>query len=452
VKLPLAETGSDRLAAAVLALAVLAGGALRARQAAAPGPLTADELSYRRLALSLAEHGSYGTARMDALHWPPGAPALFTLGHLLGGGPAMPAAYWLQAACGVALIVVTFGLGTLLATPLAGAASAVLVALYPPLVDLSGTLLSEGLGCLLAAVAALACAWACVRGGWWRFALAGVAFGVAILTRADLLVAPPVVAAAIAAAAWRRRSRALAYGAAALLAAAAVTLAPWVAYASHRDGRLVPVTTGDGAALFVGTYLPGDGTTSGMKAALGAGVKAAAPRLRRVPDRRLPAAAVLAYVAAGHRAPDRDAALRAAGRENLRRYALGQPLAFARMMVAKAARMWLLSSRVGAPTASALTRAAHAAGVVALALLALAGMLAPRPRRLAVGTVLAVPLASTLLHALVVAKPRYNLPLLALVASAGCAGAVTLAGRPAVRRLAARVAAGGPRARSASRS
>ena len=47
--------------------------------------------------------------------------------------------------------------------------------------------------------------------------------------------------------------------------AAALVLAPWTIYASSEEGRFIPVTKGSAAALFVGTYLPGGGTTIGMK-------------------------------------------------------------------------------------------------------------------------------------------------------------------------------------------
>ena len=45
----------------------------------------------------------------------------------------------------------------------------------------------------------------------------------------------------------------------------AVTIAPWTAIASNDLGRFVPVSTGGGKALFIGTYLPGDGLHQGTK-------------------------------------------------------------------------------------------------------------------------------------------------------------------------------------------
>ena len=44
-----------------------------------------------------------------------------------------------------------------------------------------------------------------------------------------------------------------------------VVLAPWTIFASSKAGKFVPVSKGSAAALFVGTYLPGGGTTIGMK-------------------------------------------------------------------------------------------------------------------------------------------------------------------------------------------
>ena len=58
--------------------------------------------------------------------------------------------------------------------------------------------------------------------------------------------------------------------------------------------------------------------------------------------------------------------------------------------------------------------------------------------RLGLLIVLSVPLYASLLHAFVVSKPRYNLPLMPLLAAAGCAAAAMLLARRAASRTAAR--------------
>jgi hypothetical protein len=291
-------------------------------------------------------------------------------------------------------------------------------------VGLSGTLLSETLGGTLLAAAALATVWAARRPAYWSFAAAGALWGLTILTRADYLLAPVAVALVLAVSAARRRNPRTALRAGLLVAAAALTVAPWSSLISEHAGHFVPVTDGDASALFVGTYLPGGGTTFGLKRALGDEVRASDPRLRDLSDFRMPATYPLRYVAARHPGMRRDAALRAEAFENLRRYGLGQPFAFTRMLAGKVRRMWLQPSEVGSVRITDATRTGHAVFVLAATLLALVALALRRDLRLAL---LLTPVAYTaLLHAVFVAKARYNLPPLPLLAAAGCAGAVWL--------------------------
>jgi 4-amino-4-deoxy-L-arabinose transferase-like glycosyltransferase len=421
--------GLPRVALVVLALLILAGGALRAATAAGAGDhqLSADERAYARLAIDLDAKHAYGPSMERPLHWPPGAPAMFAVAHRIAPDPDLPAAYWLQALCGTLVIPLVFALALLLsAKPVAALAAAAIAAFYPPQIALSGTLLSEGLGTSLLVAAALATVWALRRARTARFALAGAVFALALLTRADMVLAPLFVAAPIVLAAWRTRRRDLAAGAATLLAATALVLAPWIAHASDQAGGFVLVTQGDAAPLFIGTLLPGDGRTSGMKDVFGPEIQKQQPRYRDRWVRLIPASVVLDHVAERHPELDRDAALRREALANLRRYALGDPLRFAGMMAEKVARMLVISSRVGSPTAHFGTRAAHAVIVVGAILLSLAALLFPKQRRLGLLVVLSIPLYSALLHAVVVSKARYNLPLVPLLAAAGCAAAAML--------------------------
>ncbi|MEA2254664.1 MAG: hypothetical protein QOG35_709, partial [Solirubrobacteraceae bacterium] len=322
--------------AAALVLVVLAGGAVRAVHAVHHGRfLSTDERAYTKLAAALAAGDGYRASKMnDPLHWPPGTPVLLAAGRLLGG---VEGQYWAQLVVGLALIVVVFALARALAGPWAGVAAAGAVALYPPLAVLTGDLVSEPLGALTLALAILALA------GAWRgpprsshFVLAGAALGVAILVRADLLVLPFVLAVLVAVVArgWRAP---LAY-----LGAALLVVAPWSAYATHRNGgELVPVASSSWSSLFVGTYLPADGRQFRLRAALGAEARAHNPLLRGVPDDRLRAEWILDAVAARHPRLDRNAAMKAEVQRNLRVYALGRPLDFAAMQARKVGRMWL---------------------------------------------------------------------------------------------------------------
>ena len=99
----------------------------------------------------------------------------------------------------------------------------------------------------------------------------------------------------------------------AILGGAVLAIAPWSAYASERAGEFVPVTRGSASALFVGTYLPGNGTTVGMKRALGAEAKRRNPKLRGRADFDLEARSVLAVIADRHPDLEFNAGDRAGG-------------------------------------------------------------------------------------------------------------------------------------------
>ena len=90
--------------------------------------------------------------------------------------------------------------------------------------------------------------------------------GLAILTRTDLLPVPFLIAGAGIVLPLLAASASPAPEVVDPLAGTtALVLAPWTIYASREEGRFIPVTKGSAAALFVGTYLPGGGTTIGMK-------------------------------------------------------------------------------------------------------------------------------------------------------------------------------------------
>jgi hypothetical protein len=192
------------------------------------------------------------------------------------------------------------------------------------------------------------------------------------------------------------------------------------------------VTDGGAANLFVGTYLPGDGTIFGVKHDFAAATRRVHPMERRVPAFRLPENLVLDAVAAEHPRATREASLRAAASDNLRRYALGRPVAFAGMEARKLWRMW------GGPYTGTLHRDAPATrwlhrALVALALAGLAaGLIRVRDRRLALlAALLAI---TTIVDVAFVSEARHNVRLLPVLLAAGAAGWVRAAGR----RLSAR--------------
>jgi hypothetical protein len=383
----------------------------------------------------------------DPWHWAPGTPALFAVAHLLaphadgdGSPQAVRSAFWAQAFAGTALILVVFLLASGLAGPHAGLLAAAAIATYPPLIRATGDLVSEPLGALTLALAALALLGAWRRPGVGRIALAGAALGAALLVRADLLVLPLVLGGAWVLLARGRAGtgRALREGAA-LAAIPLLVAAPWSVYASIQAGRVVPVASSGPSTLFVGTYLPGDGRMSGVRRELQLYVRRHMSNLSQVRTANLKAEYVLrAYIRerhpelipGPHRAIPEDklrAALAFEARRNLRTFAIGQPLAFAGMEAGKVARMWGGYYRGGTRNLRSWLLAWHLLLVGLATGGALAGLALARRRRSEL-TLLIIPVAaSTAVNAFFVAQARHNLPVLPLLVAAGAAGVVLAA-------------------------
>ena len=387
---------------------------------------SADQRSYLRLAHDLRATGTYGDPELrHPFHWAPGTPVLFSVADAFSGTPPrqgidMVAARRAQALVGTATVLAAFALAALLAGPWAGLAAALAVALYPPLVDATGALVSEPLGALAitAALATLVWAW---RGPPSRFLWAGLAIGLACLVRADVLAAAMVVPLAVGALAARRRGwRAGTSRAAAMLLASAAVVGPWSVYASTATGSFVPVTDGGESTLFIATYLPGHGTLFGMKRALAAETRRRFPRLRNEPPSKIPATTFLAAVAARHPELGQTAAIRRAVSDNLRRYALGRPGAFASMLADKMWRMWGRYYHGTTHRVVPSTLWIHR-GIVLVALLGLlAGVMWARGA--ALGLVALALVVTTALDVFFVAEPRHAVRLLPGLVAAGAAG------------------------------
>ena len=411
-------------------LAVLAGSfAFHAYRAEHPTSSyqSADERAYGRLAVGIADKQTYGNGLSDALHWPPGGPMLFAAGHAAFPDAAsresfdIPSAYWLQAVISIGTALAACVIAWLLAGAWAGVAAAALVGFYPPLILATGEQLTEPFGAFWVtwafALFAIAARW----NKTWVLGVGGLALGAAVLTRADLLPIPFVLAALVALWTWRAQSlrRGLLIGAC-IVGGAGLVIAPWSAYASERAGELVPVTRGSASALFVGTYLPGNGTTVGMKRSLGAEAKQRNPKLRGRADFDLEARSVLAVVADRHPDLEFNAAVALEARKNISRYLREDPVGYASMMLNKVQRMWSRYARGGARHTTWTIRGPH----IALVVLATLGLLlgAWRRRSLLLACILAAALTSTAVHMLVVSQARYNLPLMPALLAGGLAG------------------------------
>jgi hypothetical protein len=435
---------SRRRAALILLALTLAGGWLRFDAAERPSRYqSADERAYARLALQIVRHHNYEVPLFqDPTRWAPGGPVLFALAqrlhpqHYEPDRLDIPSAYVAQAALGTALIPAVFVLAALIAGPAAGVLAAGAVAFYPPLITASSHLLTEPLGALVIALALIAVVLALRRPGGPTFLTTGAAallLGLAVLVRADLLLAPVAVCALLAAVAWRRHGRPAALRASAgALAGLVLTMGVWSVYASIVAGRPVPVSSGGASNLYVGTYLPGDGSMFGLKHAWAQGVGEMYPRYRGLRPHQIPQLRVIDAVAAERPGLSREAALRAAAIENIRRYAFGEPGAFASMAARKVERLWTEYSVGTHRNRRDWIQALHV-GLLLVGFVGLAAGLAVRRGRSAelwaLGIVL---LYVTATNAVLVSEARHNLPYMPLLAVGGAAGLAMAAAR--VRR------------------
>lgn len=395
----------------VLAIGLRIGSALT--PIADPGT---DSLTYAALAEGLYEGGSYeGEGVPRPSDWSPGTPLVSAGAYLLTGGVDLRTALLLVALLGTATVLLVYmlarrlvGLGP--AGTAAGLLAALAAAVYPTFLDGTGRLLSEPLAGFLLAAATLAFLSAAELESRRRFALTGLCLGALALTRAEYLPLTLVFAlVALTLVGRRQDGRRGLVSAGLLLAGAVVIVAPWTIRNAVVLDRAVPVSTGGGKALFIGTYLPGQGQQVPTKEKL---IERYGPA---------PTETLLDRVAERHPELDRDRALARIGRENLRRYATEQPGAYARMLLEKAGLVWYRGSSPAAAPAGWVWM--HR---IAL-LLALAGLAILAWRRRFEVVLLGLPLAGvTALGALLLAVPRRNVPLMPLVFALAGAGAVWL--------------------------
>ncbi len=400
---------------------------LRAHAVAEPVANPADDSrAYYALAKALYEEGSYGGPEFeDSSDWSPGAPLLYAAGFYATGGAREGTARIVEALLGLAAILVVFLLGRRLGGPAAGLLAAFAMAVYPPFIHSTGELTSESPALLTLPAAVLAFLWASERERLRAWLVPGLLFGLTAMFRPEYLAvgAAFVVLVAIRVGAprgWRLGAA----GAVLALFALLVPIVPWMVRNAVVLDRVVPISTGGGKALYVGTFLPADGEYQRVKALL----------VERYEHRRLePNSEALDQVdptplfdRVADRYPDlpRDSALGKIGKENFSEYFGDDPGGYLAMTARKVGRMW--SSGVGEAMSSGVGRAVQillvALGVAGLALLGVR-------RRWWELVALATPVALvTVVGAISLAAPRRNevlmtlvFPLAALALSSGLA-------------------------------
>jgi 4-amino-4-deoxy-L-arabinose transferase-like glycosyltransferase len=396
--------------AAILALGLV----VRAYVVVEPGAHPSDDShAYYALAKSLYEEGSYGGPNFqDTSDWSPGAPLLYAAAFYATGGPREGTARIVEALMGVAAIVVVFLLGRRLGGRATGLLAAFAVAVYPPFIHSTGELMSEPPAILTLPAAVLAFLWAGEQERLRAWLVPGLLFGLTAMFRPEyLLVGAVFVVLAAIRVGFARGWRPGLAGAGLLLLALAVPIVPWTVRNAVVLDRLVPISTGGGKALYVGTFLPADGEYQRVKALL----------VKRYEGRELdPNSAALEAInptplfdRVAERYPDlpRDSALGKIGKQNFSKYFGEDPVGYAAMTARKVARMW--SSGVGEAMSSTAGRVVQ----ILLVALGLAGFVLLRLRRRWWELVaLATPIVLvTVVGAVSLAAPRRNEVLMTLV-------------------------------------
>jgi 4-amino-4-deoxy-L-arabinose transferase-like glycosyltransferase len=405
-----------------LGLIALLGLAVRAYVVVNPVEHPADDsAAYYAISKALYEEQSFGGPEFrDSSDWSPGAPFLYAAAYYATGGAREGTARIVEALLGVATILVVFALGWRLGGRelgrWVGLFAAFAVAVYPPFIHTTGELMSEPPAMLTLPAAVLAFLWAGDRGGTWSWLAPGLLFGLTAMFRPEYLFVGFAFVVLVALQAGRGREwRAGLVAALVLLVAFALPIVPWTVRNAIVLDRVVPISTGGGKALYVGTYLPADGEYQRVKALLaarylGRDLEPGSEALDEVDPTEL-FDEVAAEVQKEHPDLTRDQALGRAGKDNFDRYFGEDPWGYAAMTARKVGRMW--SSGVGEAMSSTAGRVVQ----VLLVALGLAGfaLLAIR-RRWWDFVALATPVVLvTAIGAVSLAAPRRNEVLMTLV-------------------------------------
>ena len=383
--------------ATLIALALIAVVGLGARAYVVANPVANpadDSHAYYALSKALYEEGSYGGPTFrDPSDWSPGAPLLYAASFYATGGAREGTARIVEALLGVAAILVVFLLGERLGGRRVGLLAAIAVAVYPPFIHSTGELMSEPPAILTLPAAVLAFLWASEKEQLRAWLLPGLLFGLTAMFRPEYLFvgAAFVVLAAIRVATAapfvadrhmddERRTEGRTRGwkpglaaAAALLAALLLPIVPWTIRNVDVLDRVVPISTGSGKALYVGTFLPADGEYQRVKALLvkryeGRDLAPDSAALDAVDPRPL-----FDKVAARYPDLPRDSALGKIGKQNFSTFFGDDPIGYLEMTARKVGRMW--SSGVGEAMSGTLGRAIQilivALGLAGFALLAM---------------------------------------------------------------------------------
>jgi len=402
----------------LIALALIAALGLVFRAVAVVHPVADpadDSHAYYALAKSLYTEGSYGGPEFHSeasSDWSPGAPWLYAGLFVVTGGPREGTIRILEALLGVGTILLVFLLGWRLGGRWPALIGALGVAIYPPFIHSVGEIMSEPPAMFSLPAAILAFLWAWDGKSPWRWLPPGFLFGCTAMFRPEYtLVAGAFVVFAAVRWAWERQWRLGTAAVGLMLVALLLPIVPWTVRNFVVFERFVPISTGGGKALYVGTFYPADGEYQRVKAILykrktGISLPPQSQALNEVKPTEL-----FNEVAARYPELPRDSALGKIGKENFSKYFDEDPVGYAGMTVRKVGRIW--SSGVGSFMSTTLGRAIQ----IVVVLLGVAGLVLLAFRRRWWETlVLATPIVLvTAVGAASLAAPRRNEILMTLI-------------------------------------
>jgi len=362
----------------LLAAILLLGFGLRAYRVVEPLPLPGDDAhAYYALSKALYAEGSFGGPSFeDSSDWSPGAPLLYAASFYATGGAREGTARIVELLLGLGAIVVVYLLGRRISCRPAGLLAAFAVAVYPPFIHSVGALYSEPPAMFTLPAAVLAFLWAADGLGdparnrtWARWLLPGLLFGLTAMFRPEYLLVGIAFALFALVRVWRARGwQPSLAAAAALLAALLLPIVPWAVRNQVVLDRTVPISTGGGKALYVGTFLPADGEYQRVKALLAQHYldRDLDPHSRALEE--VDPTPLFDRVAARYPDLPRDSALGKIGKQNFSHYFGEDPVEYLAMTARKAWRMW--SAGIGEAMESTAGRVTQTLIVV----LALAGL------------------------------------------------------------------------------
>lgn len=252
-----AGTGADRgwrwapLVVFVCALAVRAAFVVSVTE----GFRFPDEKCYWRVAQNLREGRGLILDESLKVARAPVYPIILAASQHLFGQSLLPVRLF-QAILGAVTCVLLFRLGRSMFGRVAGVCAALVATVYPFFVFYTSLVLSETLFILLL-VLLVTLLWRLrVRSSWWVALIAGIVFGLAVLTRPSMLLLLPL---SLVLHSVGKQPRGTIARLALLLVGFCGTMAPWVCRNYRVVGKFVPTTLQVGASLYESNSPDGDG-------------------------------------------------------------------------------------------------------------------------------------------------------------------------------------------------